>query len=103
MMRFFHALKGEIMGGITDLARHIKDRDNPSPYTPIFGKIISLPELTIQLGNRILLDADDIKATFNIYETQTYDNHTEYIHLGKEVVLLPYNEDNKFVVIGVIQ
>ena len=32
-----------------------------------------------------------------------YDNHTEYIHLGKEVVLLPYNEDNKFVVIGVIQ
>ena len=49
MMRFFHALKGEIMGGITDLARHIKDRDNPSPYTPIFGKIISLPELNIQL------------------------------------------------------
>ena len=103
MMRFFDARKEKVMGGITDLARHIKDRDNPSPYTPIFGKIISLPELTIQLGNRILLDADDIKATFDIYETQTYDNHTEYIHLGKEVVLLPYSANNKFLAIGVVQ
>lgn len=91
------------MSGITELAKRIKERDNPSPYTPMFGTIISLPKLIIQLGNRILLDADDIKATFDIYETQTHDSHTEYIHLGKEVVLLPYDGDNRFVVIGVIQ
>ena len=91
------------MDGVTELAKHIKNRDNPSPYTPMFGRVISLPKLTIQLGNNILLDADDIKSTFDIYETREQDNRTEYIHLGKEVVLLPYDKDNKFVVIGVIQ
>ena len=91
------------MDGVTELAKHIKNLDNPSPYTPMFGRVISLPKLTIQLGNNILLDADDIKSTFDIYETREQDNHMEYIHLGKEVVLLPYDKDNKFVVIGVIQ
>jgi hypothetical protein len=33
------------MDGITELAKHIRARDNPSSYTPMFGKIISLPEL----------------------------------------------------------
>ena len=72
------------MSGVTDLARHIKARDNPSSYTPMFGRIISLPKLVIQLG-------------------QERDNHTEYKYLGKEVVLLPYDNDNKFVVIGVTE
>ena len=90
------------MGGVMDLARHIKERDNPSPYTPMFGRVISLPKLTIQLGNNILLDADDIKSTFDIYETREQDNHKEYIYLEKEVVLLPYDKDIKFVVIGVL-
>lgn len=91
------------MNGVTELAKHIKNRDNPSPYTPMFGKVIELPNLKIQLGNNILLDADDIKSTFDIYETREEDNHMEYIHLGKEVVLLPYDKDNKFVVVGVIR
>lgn len=91
------------MDGVTELAKHIKNRDNPSPYTPMFGRIISLPKLTIQLGNNILLDADDIKSTFDIYETREQDNHKEYIYLEKEVVLLPYDKDNKFVVVGVIR
>ncbi len=50
------------MSGVTDLARHIKARDNPSSYTPMFGRIISLPKL-----------------------------------------VLPYDNDNKFVVIGVTE
>ena len=74
------------MSGVTDLARHIKARDNPSSYTPMFGRIISLPKLVIQLGNNILLDDSDIKSVFDIYETQERDNHTEYKYLGKEVV-----------------
>ena len=88
------------MSGVTDLARHIKARDNPSSYTPMFGRIISLPKLVIQLGTNILLD---IKSVFDIYKTQERDNHTEYKYLGKEVVLLPYDNDNKFVVIGVTE
>lgn len=90
------------MDGVTELAKHIKNRDNPSPYTPMFGKIIALPELKIQLGDKILLDADDVKAIFNLYETREHDGYQEYIHLGREVVLLPYAADNKFIAIGVI-
>ena len=91
------------MGAVEELARHIRDRDNPSPYTPMFGKIISLPELKIQLGNRILLNADDIKALFDIYETRITDGRTVYVNLNKYVVLLPYANDNKFIALGVVQ
>ena len=92
------------MSGLIELAKHIRSRDNPSPYTPMFGKIIELPELKIKLGSRIILDKDDVKALFDLYETRQLDyGGVEYVNLNKEVVLLPYANDNKFVVIGVIQ
>ena len=91
------------MSNITKLAKHIKARDNPTPYTPMFGKIISLPELKIWLGTRVLLTKSDIKATFDIYDKVVHDGHTEYVHLNKTVVLLPYSGDNKFIAIGVLE
>lgn len=90
------------MTNITKLAKHIKSRDNPSPYTPMFGKIISLPELKIRLGTRVLLTKSDIKATFDIYETEIVDECVKYVNLNKTVVLFPYSGDNKFIAIGVI-
>lgn len=90
------------MTNITKLAKHIKSRDNPSPYSPMFGKIISLPELKIRLGTRVILTKDDIKFTFDIYDKIVHDGYTEYVHLNKTVVLLPYSDDNKFIAIGVI-
>lgn len=90
------------MTNITKLAKHIKLRDNPTPYTPMFGKIISLPELKIRLGTRVLLTKSEIKATFNIYETEIIDEHIKYVNLNKTVVLLPCSGDNKFIAIGVI-
>ena len=91
------------MTNITKLAKHIRERDNPSQYTPMFGKIISLPELKIRLGTRVLLTKEDIKATFDIYEKVVHDGYTEYVNLNKTVVLLPYSGDNKFIAIGVIE
>ena len=91
------------MGAVEELAKHIRERDNPSPYTLMFGKIISLPELKIQLGSRILLDESDVKAIFDIYETRIIDERTVYVNLNKEVVLLPYANDNKFIALGVVQ
>ena len=91
------------MTNITKLAKHIKARDNPTPYTPMFGKIISLPELKIRLGTRVLLTKEDIKATFDIYDKVVHDGHTEYVHLNKTVLLLPYSDYNKFIAIGVIE
>ena len=57
------------MTNITKLAKHIKARDNSSPYMPMFGKIISLPDLKIRLGTRVLLTKEDIKTTFDIYDS----------------------------------
>lgn len=91
------------MNNITKLAKHIKSRDNPLPYSPMFGEIISLPELKIWLGTRILLTKKDIKATFDIYETELVNEQRRYVNLNKTVVLLPYSEDNKFIAIGVIE
>lgn len=91
------------MNGVSELARHIRRRDNPSPYSPMFGKIISLPTLKIQLGSRVILEADDVVSIFDIYETRRYDGYTEYVNLNKAVVLLPYSNDNKFIAIGVVQ
>lgn len=91
------------MTNIAKLAKHIKSRDNPSPYTPMFGKIISMPELKIRLGTRVLLTKSDIKATFDIYETEIIDERVRYVHLNKTVVLLPYSGDNKFIAIGVLE
>ena len=93
------------MNGITAIAKHIRDRDNPSPYTPMLGRIISLPELKIQLGSRILLNADDVQTTFDIYEKE-YDSDGHFLrykHMGKQAVILPYANDNKFIVIGMLQ
>ena len=91
------------MDGITKLARHIRDIDNPSPYTPMLGTIISLPDLKIRLGSRIILEKEDIKATFDIYETRERDGYTEYVNLNKEVALLPCSNNSIFLVIGVVQ
>lgn len=91
------------MNAITALAREIEKRSNPSPYTPMLGKITALPELQVRLGSRILLDKSDIKAIFDIYETEHTDHGDVYVNLNKEIVLLPYANDNKFIAIGVIQ
>nr|DAM70735.1 MAG TPA: Protein of unknown function (DUF2577) [Caudoviricetes sp.] len=93
------------MDDITQLAKHIRDRDNPSPYTPMIGTIIALPELQIRLGSRIMLYADDVVTTFNIYEKE-YDNDGNFVrykHINKRAVILPYSDDNKFILIGVLQ
>ena len=93
------------MSGVIDLARRISECANPSPYTPMIGKIISLPELTIQIGSKILLYADEVDMTLDIYEKE-YDGDGHFIrykYLGKDAVILPYSKDNKFVVIGVLQ
>ena len=50
----------------------------------------------------MLLTKNDIKSTFDIYETEIIDGRVRYINLNKTVVLLPYSADNKFIAIGVI-
>lgn len=93
------------MDGITELAMRLKNLET-TEYSPMIGRIIALPNLKIQLGNRVQLDADDVAAVFDLYETQTHDGYTEYVNLNKEVVVLPCLTEKgkitKFIAIGVV-
>lgn len=90
------------MSGYTELAKLFKDRNNLPIYTPMFGKIVSLPDLKIQCGNRVTLDITDITAMFDIFETVKHDTYIEYVNLNKTVVLLPYSNYQKFIALGVV-
>ena len=87
------------MNGIAELAKMLKDRDNSKEYTPFFGKIIELPKLKIAVGDKIILTDETVKSIVNIH---TQDENGRYINIGKEVLLLPYSSNQKFVILGVI-
>lgn len=91
------------MSGYSELAELFYERNNLSEYTPMIGKIVALPELKIQLGTKGVLDKDDIKSTFDIYE-RTFNEDGEptgYLNLNREVLLLP--SKTIFFAIGVIR
>ena len=88
------------MDGITELAKLLKERENEKGYSPVFGTIIELPNTKIRISDKIILNDSYIKALFD-YKQQNIDN--EYIYLGSEVVLLPYQNHQKFIMIGVVR
>jgi hypothetical protein len=88
------------LNGITELAKLFKERENASNYTPVIGKIIELPDIKIRLKDKVILTSFHIKSCINLLET---DENGIYINLGKKVVLLPYADNQKFIVVGVVQ
>ncbi|OQB11928.1 MAG: hypothetical protein BWY15_02358 [Firmicutes bacterium ADurb.Bin193] len=88
------------MNGITELAKLLKDRENNVDYSPIIGRIIELPNLKVRLGDKVILTSAHIKTCVSL---DAVDGTGNYIHLGKEVVLLPYADNQKFILIGVVQ
>jgi len=88
------------VNGITELAKLFKERENTSNYTPVIGKIIELPNIKIRLNDKVILTSFHIKSCINLLET---DENGIYINLGKEVVLLPYADNQKFIVVGVVR
>lgn len=87
------------MSGITELAKLLKERENSSGYSPVLGKIIELPNIKIRLGDKVILTSAHIKSCISLIGT---DESGKYINLGEEVVLLPYADNQKFIVIGVV-
>ena len=87
------------MNGITELAKLFKDRDNGKAYAPIFGRITALPDVRISIQNdKIQLIENQLKYTMNI-KKQVDD---EYIYLNHTAVLLPYNNYQNYILIGVV-
>jgi hypothetical protein len=88
------------VSGITELAKLFKERDNSACYSPVIGQIIDLPNIKIRLGDKVILTSAHFKSCVNLTET---DENGIYINRGKEVVLLPYADNQKFIVVGVVQ
>lgn len=88
------------ISGITELAKLFKERENTSSYSPVIGKVIELPNIKIRVGDKVILTAAYLKSCVDLTET---DENGEYINFGKEVVLLPYADNQKFIVVGVVQ
>ena len=88
------------MNGITELAKLLKERENDTGYSPMFGTIIELPQVKIRLNEKVILNNSHLKSCINLM-MQNEDG--DYIYLGKEVALLPFANNQKFVVIGVVQ
>ena len=90
------------MNAYTELAKLFNERNNKKQYGPVIGKIISLPELKIQINEKIQLNEEKVISIFNIAETKTYEERIEFVNLNKRVVLLPISDYQKFIAIGVI-
>ena len=88
------------MNGITELAKLFKERENDTGYSPMFGTIIELPQVKIRLNEKVILNNSHLKSCINLM-MQNEDG--DYIHLGKEVALLPFANNQKFLVIGAVQ
>ena len=86
------------MNGITELALLLKERENGAAYSPIFGRIVSLPNLKITVGDKIMLSAAHIKRICEIDQQSA----GVYINLNREAVLLPYADGQKFILLGVV-
>ena len=87
------------MNGITELAMLLKERENGAVYSPFLGRIVSLPELRITVGDKITLNAVHIKR---ICEVNQQDAHGRYINLNREAVLIPYADGQRFILLGVV-
>ena len=87
------------MNGITELAILLKDRENGAAYSPMFGRIVSLPVLEIKLNDKVTLTSLHIKQICNINQQ---DEYGRYINLHREAVLLPYADGQKFILLGVV-
>ena len=85
--------------GITELAKLLKERENKQGYSPVFGTIIDLPDLQIHLGGKIILSEEHIVRCVSVVSR---NEDGEYANLGKEAVLLPFADSQKFILIAVI-
>lgn len=87
------------MNGIEELAKLLRERDNKREFAPIFGTIVSLPALKVRRDKDIILSSMHVTSIIDLSEK---DEGGNYINLNKEVVLLPYDNDNKYILIGVV-
>lgn len=87
------------MNGIVEMAKMLRERENPPLNEPVIGKIIDLPDIKIRINEKVVITNEHIKT---ILRLDDQDENGCYINLGKEMVLLPYDNKQKYIVLGVV-
>ena len=86
--------------GIEELAKLFKECKNPPSIYPVFVEIEELPTLKIRYNAKVVLTSSHIKSLIDLYETDIDGN---YICIGATVAMLPYDNYNNYLVLGVVQ
>ena len=86
--------------GVETLAKMFKDRENATGDFVVFGKIIELPNLKIQFTSKIILTKEHIKSLIDLYKQ---DIDGRYVYKGREVAMIPYRGNNRYLVLGVTE
>lgn len=87
------------MSQYEEFAELFKARDNTAEYAPVYGTIEELPEVKIRIGTKIVITAGQIKSLVNLKERNADE---KYICLNKQVAMLPYANNNRYLVLGVV-
>ncbi len=80
------------MDGVYEMAKLLKERDNPVQYSPVIGTVEALPEIKVRINDKVVLGRENLKSTVDLL-AQNADG--EYIWQGKTVYLLPFMENNR--------
>ena len=94
-----HSIKQGVHYNKLDLEM-FKDRENATGDFVVFGKIIELPNLKIQFTSKIILTKDHIKSLIDLYKQ---DIDGRYVYKGREVAMIPYRGNNRYLVLGVTE
>lgn len=86
--------------GVEEFAKILKGHENPPVYSPVYGTVAELPDLKIRYGPKIVLTNKNLKSLVDLRKRDTEGN---YIYLNKQVAMLPYNDNNNYLVLGVVQ
>ena len=90
------------MNPVYELARILKERENPVVHGLTEGVVEELPELKIRINEKVVLYKGMLGSLVNLYEQNSVG---EYVWKGRRVYVLPFPADatggiQKFLVLG---
>jgi len=87
------------MDPITELAKIIKDRDNPPIVSMTTGTVISpLPNIVVKLNDIVTLDQSKLIVAEHIYLHYEYPGPT-WLQEGNEVILMPTIDEQMYIML----
>lgn len=80
------------MDGVSELAKIINERNNPKKIGLQIGRVITtFPNIKVSMGEKVILDKDNLIVSDTIYKKQLYNED--------EVVLIPTEDEQSFLLV----